>query len=260
MDIGIKFCGGCNPRYNRSQCIEKIKARFPDHSYVTSKDKKICDLWLIVCGCARACASSEDLISLKKKFILKSFKDFDMVGEYLEKEKMGTSDEENIKYKNPLEDKLPPLVQGRKELILGEKKEMKKLMTQDDLINFAKLTGDYNRMHMDKEFSSKQWFSKPVVHGVFVASFISTIMGMELPGSGTILMKEELEFLKPAFVGDVITTEVTFTKCHEFKRHYVGEFRGVCKNQKGEILVNSKCSQMMMKNLFLVNSLEKDKQ
>lgn len=256
MDIGIKFCGGCNPRYNRIQCVEKIKAKFPEHNYVTPKDKKICDIWVIVCGCTRACADSEDLISLKKKFILKSFKDFDMVRDYLEKEKNGMVEEEDIKWRNSIDDKLPPIVQGRKELILGEKKEMKKTMIQDDLIIFAKLTGDYNRMHMDKEFASKQWFLKPVVHGVFVASFISTIMGMDLPGSGTILMKEELEFLKPAFIGDTITTEVTFSMCEEHKRHYIGEFQGICKNQNGDILVQGKCTQMMMKNLFLVKNLD----
>ena len=255
MDIGIKFCGGCNPRYNRIQCVEKIKAKFPEHSYVTQKDKKICDIWLIICGCSRSCADSEDLISLKKKFILKSFKDFDMVRDYLEKEQNEIGEEEDIKWKNPINDKLPPALQGRKELILGEKKEMNRTITQEDLISFAKLTGDYNRMHMDKEFAAKQWFLNPVVHGVFVASFISTIMGMDLPGSGTILMKEELEFLKPAFIGDKITTEVTFSRCEEYKRHYIGEFKGICKNQNGDILVQGKCTQMMMKNLFLVKNL-----
>ena len=36
MKIGIKYCGGCNPRYDRSQEVEKLKKKFPQHTFTSA--------------------------------------------------------------------------------------------------------------------------------------------------------------------------------------------------------------------------------
>ena len=55
-----------------------------------------------------------------------------------------------------------------------------------------------------------------------------------MPGNGTILMSENLEFVNPVYFGDTVEAVVTFVSCRETKLFYVGEFYGECRNQRGE--------------------------
>lgn len=59
MDIGIKFCGGCNPRYDRSDLVSHLKKIAPHHNY-KSHSEGFSDVTLVVCGCKRACANLEN--------------------------------------------------------------------------------------------------------------------------------------------------------------------------------------------------------
>lgn len=288
MVIGIKYCGGCNPRYQREAFVKKLKARFPSHTYVTLKEQKKCDIWLLVCGCPAACVSGEGLIALKQRFLLTSMKEFAGVEDYLkeeerkEREQEEKEQEEKEQEEREQEEKEQEQEKDRKEglkaecrreenrreekpyeengirhLHLGESATITKTFYKEDADKFALLTGDRNRLHTDREFAGKQWFARPVVHGVLTASLISTVMGMLLPGHGTILMSENLEFINPVYFGDTIEATVTFTSFRETKKFYVGEFYGECKNQRGETVVTGTARQMMMKSLFCVEREEK---
>ena len=61
MKIGIKYCGGCNSRYDRTKEVEKLKKQFPQHEFTYQVDTAICDICLLVCGCMTACVSQERL-------------------------------------------------------------------------------------------------------------------------------------------------------------------------------------------------------
>ena len=67
MKIGIKYCGGCNSRYDRTKEVNKFIKRFPNHTYIYNVEEEICDLCLLVCGCMTGCASSEGIAA--KRFI-----------------------------------------------------------------------------------------------------------------------------------------------------------------------------------------------
>ncbi len=88
---------------------------------------------------------------------------------------------------------------------VGDQAELKHTLTQADVDSFASLTGDYNPLHVDEVFARRTMFRRPVVHGMVSSSFISTIIGTLLPGSGALWTSQTLEFLLPAFVGDTIT-------------------------------------------------------
>ena len=280
MVIGIKYCGGCNPRYQREALVKKLKARFPSHTYVTLREQKKCDIWLLVCGCPAACVSEEGLIAVKQRFLLTSMKEFVSVEDYLEKEEQKEKEQkekereekereekEQKKEKDEKEGLMSELRQEDKQyaasgiryLHLGESASFTKTFYKEDADKFALLTGDRNRLHTDREFVEKQWFARPVVHGVLTASLISTVMSMVLPGHGTILMSENLEFINPVYFGDTVEATVTFTSFRETKKFYVGEFYGECKNQRGETVVTGTARQMMMKTLFCVEGEEKEK-
>lgn len=87
---------------------------------------------------------------------------------------------------------------------VGDEAELKHLLTQEDVRAFASLTGDFNPLHLSEEFARKTLFQKPVAHGMLSASFISTMIGMLLPGAGALWMNQTIEFLHPAYVGDTI--------------------------------------------------------
>jgi 3-oxoacyl-[acyl-carrier protein] reductase len=90
-------------------------------------------------------------------------------------------------------------------LKIGDRAEIKHKITEADINKFVSLTGDDNKLHVDKEFASKTSFRKPVAHGMLSASFISTIIGTKLPGDGALWYSQTLEFLLPVRVNDELT-------------------------------------------------------
>jgi len=93
---------------------------------------------------------------------------------------------------------------------IGDTAELKHTITQSDIDKFVDLTGDDNKLHVDKDYASTTSFKKPVAHGMLGASFISTIIGTKLPGDGALWYAQNLEFLHPVRIGDElrITAEV----------------------------------------------------
>lgn len=91
------------------------------------------------------------------------------------------------------------------EISLGDTATVIHTITDADIEKFVELTGDDNKLHINKEFAKKTEFKKPVVHGMLGASFISTLIGTKLPGDGALWFSQTLEFLRPVRVGDTIT-------------------------------------------------------
>ncbi len=88
---------------------------------------------------------------------------------------------------------------------VGDEASLSHCITQKDVEAFAKLTGDFNPVHLDAGFAKLTTFGKPVVHGMLTSSFISTMIGMLLPGPGALWTSQTLEFLAPTYIGDEIT-------------------------------------------------------
>jgi len=95
---------------------------------------------------------------------------------------------------------------------IGDRAEIKHTITKQDIEKFVELSGDDNRLHVDKEFASKTSFKKPVAHGMIGVSFISTIIGTKIPGDGALWYAQNLEFLLPVRVGDTLKIVATVTK------------------------------------------------
>lgn len=231
MKIGIKYCGGCNPHYDRTNEVKKFIKKFPDHTFTYDPEKEPCDICLLVCGCMTACASREHIAATQ-------FKELCTPRQFVEfaKELQNTST-------------TVPTIE-KKTICVGDTASMTKTFTLTDIQQFASLTGDFGRIHTDTAFAKTYGFGRPVVHGVLVGSLISSIMGMALPGSGTILKDEKLTFLSPVYPGDIITATITVTAITEGKRWYIGEFHGQCVNQDGITVIDGTIHQVMNKSLF----------
>jgi len=95
------------------------------------------------------------------------------------------------------------------EIKINQAYETEKKITANMVESFAEITGDKNPIHLDKEFASHTLFKKRIAHGMLSLSIISSILGMEFPGPGTIYMKQEVKFLKPIYVDEKITVKIT---------------------------------------------------
>lgn len=120
-----------------------------------------------------------------------------------------------------------------KDIYIGQKESIEHTITQSDIEKFVELSGDDNKLHVDKDFAAKTSFKKPVVHGMIGASFISTLIGTKLPGDGALWYSQTLEFILPARVGDKITIIATvISKCDrensiELKTEIINQNRAV---------------------------------
>lgn len=91
------------------------------------------------------------------------------------------------------------------DLEIGMSHETHHKITEEDIIKFADVSGDYNPLHMDEEYASKTAFGQRIAHGALTASFISAILGNHLPGPGAIFVGLSMRFRRPVFIGSDVT-------------------------------------------------------
>jgi 3-hydroxybutyryl-CoA dehydratase len=94
------------------------------------------------------------------------------------------------------------------DIAIGQRAERTTKITSDLIKSFAALTGDDNPVHLDDDYASKSFFRRRVAHGAISAALISTVLGTELPGTGTIYLSQDLVFKNPVFPEDTVTVAV----------------------------------------------------
>lgn len=95
------------------------------------------------------------------------------------------------------------------EICVGDQARRDSLITEDIVNRFSDLIGDTESFHVSDEAAARTVFQKRIAHAVHLATFISTLIGQELPGWGTIYCSQTYNFYKPVYLGETITTEVT---------------------------------------------------
>ena len=131
------------------------------------------------------------------------------------------------------------------DLQLDQTDKIERKITEKDIDNFAKLTGDNNPVHTNLDFAKKTIFKQKVAHGFLSASLISTLIATKLPGPGSIYLSQNLKFLAPVFIDDLVIVKVTVKEIdHEKKKVKLQTecFKNEKKIISGEaiVLVNSK--------------------
>lgn len=90
------------------------------------------------------------------------------------------------------------------DLKVGMKAETRATITEDMIDTFADITGDHNPIHVDEVAAKAAGFKGRIAHGALSASFVSAVLGNDLPGPGAVFVELNLRFRKPAFIGDEI--------------------------------------------------------
>ncbi len=122
------------------------------------------------------------------------------------------------------------------EIEVGDSASVKHFLTIKDIQLFAIMSGDVNPAHLDEEYAKSDMFHEIIGHGMWSGSLISTVLGTQLPGPGTIYLDQSLKFVRPVKVGDRITATVTIkSKANDGKNELLLDC--VCCNQEGKQVV-----------------------
>lgn len=137
----------------------------------------------------------------------------------------------------------------------GDSASVVKKITEDDIRKFVEMTGDDNPLHVDRKFAETTPYKDIVVHGMLGASFISTVIGTKLPGSGALWLSQSMDFQLPVRLGDELTVTCTVAKKHPGERLLELDTRIV--NQDRQVVLSGRGTVKMLERAAPVASPEK---
>lgn len=118
---------------------------------------------------------------------------------------------------------------------IGDKASISKTITETDVYLFAGVTGDLNPAHVNEVWAKGTKFGGRIAHGMLSAGLISAVLGMKLPGPGTIYMGQTLKFTAPVRIGDTITAEAEVIEIIDNKKL---KLKTTATNQDGVLVVD----------------------
>jgi acyl dehydratase len=121
------------------------------------------------------------------------------------------------------------------DLHVGQKAVRSITLTARHVDTYAEMTGDYNPLHFDEDFTSKTKFKNLVVQGGLTTGLLHALVAMDMPGPGTVFLSQNWKFTAPVFIGDTITAEAEVLSVHETKP--VTQLKMVITRQSGETVL-----------------------
>jgi acyl dehydratase len=100
------------------------------------------------------------------------------------------------------------------DLTAGTKASVSFTVTEQQMRQFAELSGDFNPLHTNAAFAERKGHASPVVYGALLVAKVSQLIGMELPGRDSTWASLSLDFKRPLYVGQAAEVEGTVTNVH----------------------------------------------
>lgn len=132
------------------------------------------------------------------------------------------------------------------DLKVGQKSSFTKSITETDVYLFAGISGDINPAHINEEYAKGTFFKKRIAHGILSGALISAVIGVQLPGPGTIYASQSLNFLAPVYFGDTITSTVEVKEIIKEKNRAI--LTTLCTNQDGIVVTKGEAIVLPPKN------------
>ncbi|MEM9938438.1 MAG: MaoC family dehydratase [Pseudomonadota bacterium] len=98
------------------------------------------------------------------------------------------------------------------DMSIGMTHETQHTITEDDVELFAQVSGDRNPLHMDDDYAKTTPFGQRIAHGALTASYISGILGNNLPGPGAVFVGLSMRFRRPVYIGSEVLVRVEVTE------------------------------------------------
>jgi phosphotransacetylase/acyl dehydratase len=129
------------------------------------------------------------------------------------------------------------------EIQVGDSASLERRLTLRDIKLFAVMSGDVNPAHVDEDYARSSRFHEIIAHGLWGGALISTVLGTQLPGPGTIYLKQSLSFHRPVGLGDLLTVAVT-VKAKDAANHRL-VFDCQCTNQEGKTVISGEAEVLV---------------
>jgi Acyl dehydratase len=129
------------------------------------------------------------------------------------------------------------------ELAVGQSAEFTKTISDEDVMLFAKISGDFNPVHVDEAVAANSRFGGRIAHGMLTAGLISAAIAGKLPGPGSVYLSQTLRFTAPVRIGETVTATVQVIEIVAARRRV--KLSTVCRNQKGETVVDGEALVMV---------------
>ncbi|KAI6685759.1 hypothetical protein NL676_031672 [Syzygium grande] len=123
---------------------------------------------------------------------------------------------------------------GPQILRTGDILRQSRIFSDEDIIDYSKVSHDSNPLHFDAEVARNSGFEDRLVHGMLVAALFPRIIASRFPGA--IYVSQSLQFKWPVYVGDEVMGEVQAVNVRESKKKYMVKFSTKC-FKSGELLV-----------------------
>jgi 3-hydroxybutyryl-CoA dehydratase len=122
------------------------------------------------------------------------------------------------------------------ELEIGQSAEFAKTVTETDVAMFCAISGDFNPIHVDAEYAARSRFGARVAHGPLTLALSAGVLGMRLPGVGSIAVSNHIDYRAPVYIGDTITTHVEVAALDPARNRATMAVRWT--NQKGMLVAD----------------------
>ena len=129
---------------------------------------------------------------------------------------------------------------------LGINHEFEVTVTEKLVSDFSIISGDFNPLHMDENYATKTKFKKRICHGMLLASFLSRLVGMYLPGKNALYFSQTLNFISPCFINDIVTVKGEIID-KNFATKIITVKTSIT-NQKNKLILNGESKVMITNN------------
>lgn len=121
-------------------------------------------------------------------------------------------------------------------------KDIEFKVTDEMVLSFAKMSGDFNPIHVNEEFAKKTRFGKRIAHGMITGALISSSL-VKVFGQGGVYLGQTMKFVNPVFIDDVVV--VTLTVASVRKEKGIASIETLVKKKTGETVVKGEATIMM---------------
>jgi len=129
------------------------------------------------------------------------------------------------------------------ELSIGQTAVISETITDSHITRFAELSGDRNPLHLDDAWAAKTRFGGRIAHGALSAALISRVLGVELPGTGSVYLSQACKFLGPVRPGDTIEAKSEVIHLDAARKRV--KLRTTCTNQRREMVVDGEALMLI---------------
>jgi len=127
---------------------------------------------------------------------------------------------------------------------VGDTASFEKTVSAEDIVAFARVTGDEQPLHLDDEYAKTTRFKRRIAHGMLSAGYISAALGTKLaPNATVVYLNQTLRFMRPVYPGDTISAKLEVTSVDTEKRFVTCTTE--CVNQEGQTVLTGEATVLL---------------